>query len=127
MKVTYRSTGGAVCFYVTVEGEARLIRLNGFDRTAEVEDAKLQKAIEASALFREGRVERVEDAGTDGTVGTGGTGGPGGAAVYEDVTDVNGAVEVLKTVYGVAAIALRTPDGVRKQAEKAGAAFPNWL
>jgi hypothetical protein len=123
---TYRSKkGGAICVVVMVEGQSLLIRLNNFDRTLEVSDGKVQAAIEDSRLFREGEIEIVgEEKGcVEGVAPL--PSGPDTA--YNGVRDINGAVEILKgDPYLVPAVALRTPEMVRKQAKLKGVSFPNW-
>lgn len=48
--------------------------------------------------------------------------------VHAEVTDINGAVEVLRgEPYNVAHQSLRTPDAVRKQAGLKNVTFPNWV
>ena len=48
--------------------------------------------------------------------------------VHAEVTNINGAVEVLRgEPYNVAHQSLRTPDAVRKQAGLKNVTFPNWV
>jgi hypothetical protein len=131
MNIKYASVkGNAICFPVWLKNGQELIRLNNFDCTMETDNPEIQAAIEASTFFKSGAIAITRRDGkevhTADTEQDASEAEVSGGQVYADVTDVNGAAETLKTIYGIAPITLRTPERVREQAKKLGVTFPNW-
>jgi hypothetical protein len=124
-KVYVSKTGGSITFYVKVKEEAKLVSLNSFDLTFKTEDAEIQKGIEASKFFKEGKIKLLRSEGADvKTPKSDKT--PSVITEFPDVKDVNGAIEVLTgKPYNVAKGSLKTPEAVKERATEKGISFPN--
>jgi len=127
-KVYISGTGGILACYVQVGGKAKLIALNNFDLTFGTDDAELQKAIEASKFYKEEKIKLLRTEGEEKKEAGGETPEPPKNQVkeYPEVTDLNGAIEVLTgTPYKVAKSSLKSPAEIEKKAAEKGVSFPN--
>ncbi len=136
-KTYISSLGVQVTFPVKIKGNKKFISLtkNNDYNTSNVE---IQKAIEASKAFKSGEIlllngipEVVEDETVEVTEETPentesvqDTTEEVKSTVYEDVTDIQGAVKVLKEL-GASHQSLRNPEAVIKKAAEMKVSFPN--
>jgi hypothetical protein len=124
-KIYKSATGATVSFYVRLKDESlHQVKLSNFERTFETEDKALQEAIEQSRFLKEGKIVRVTpETETAPEVKKEKTFEP---EEFPEVTDLNGAVEVLTgKPYGVPKKLLKTPEDIRAQAESHNVVFPN--
>ncbi len=120
-------TGSEYTFPVTVDTRQRFISFKGANGVGVfyTDDKDIQKGIESCKLFTEGKItcdqetNEDEDAGDDTPLFE--------AKEFPEVTDINGAVAVLKSEpYKVHHMKLKTPEAIREQAAICGVTFPNW-
>jgi hypothetical protein len=138
MKKVYISTTGAqYTFPVIIAGKCKFISLNGTKNDFETESTAIQNAIETSQKFKSGKIVLLsgkpnviaqavekpvkkdapkEDIPKDAETPT---------KEYPEVTDLQGAISVLKVEYKIMHQSLRTPDNVMKKAQELGVSFPN--
>jgi hypothetical protein len=109
---------------VLLDGKVKYVVFSEEHYGATVTDEKIQEAIEACSYFRDGEIKlfsRREDAGQVKKPSP-----VFDAREFPEVTNIQGAVEVLKgEPYRIAAQSLRTPENVLKQAETNNVKFPN--
>lgn len=109
---------------VLLDGKVKYVVFSEEHYGATVTDEKIQEAIEACSYFRDGEIKlfsRREDAGQVKKPSP-----VFDAKEFPEVTNIQGAVEVLKgEPYRIAAQSLRTPENVLKQAETNNVKFPN--
>jgi len=145
-KIYISKTGMVYAFPVTIKkGDKELHPFIEFgnDLKFETSTKAVQESIEASDYFKRGKIgllstiESGEDDGTDAGEATNKTAKtikPQGKQnteyepkAFDNVTDIQGAVEVLKAEpYKINVKSLRTPENIMKQAQTCNVTFPNW-
>jgi hypothetical protein len=88
----------------------------------EVKDNDMCSALEKTFYFKKGDIEILKEdkenpAVSDGDILE--------TKMYEDVTDLQSARDILKKEYGIAPVALNSPEKIKSQAEKHFVVFPN--
>jgi hypothetical protein len=102
------------------DGTQVLVPFTGSERTFRTDDRELQGLVEGHRWFKEGQiavVEEVTDSGEEEPKAD--------LLIYEGVTDIQGAIDVLVTNFQVKETKLKTPDQVRKAAADNNVGFPN--
>jgi len=145
-KVYISKTGTVYAFPVTIKkGDKELHPFIEFgnDLKFETSTKAIQDSIEQTDYFKRGRIgllstleceeEDKTDAGENTDKGTKNTKVQGKQnaqfepKAYDNVTDINGAVDILKgEPYKINVKSLRTPENIMKQAQACNVTFPNW-
>ena len=132
-KKIYSSEAGIrFTFPVVVSGKAVWVSLTGDEGEYETADEAVQAAIEATEKFKSGYITcRSEDAAVQDTPPDTPTGDVKDVktekAVFPEVTDLNGAVDILSSdPYRVLKMNLRTPGAIRAAMDRHGVEFPNF-
>lgn len=118
------STGTQYTFPVNVAGKVKYLSFNGNLNDLTTDSKALQDAIEECRRFKSGEIVLLN--GQPNKVDTSEE-KPDTLPKkeYPEVTDIQGAVHILKTEYNIAHQSLRSPEGVLKKAEEVGITFPN--
>jgi len=107
-----------------------LVMFRGSDKSFSTADVELQKLIEQTPYFTGGvvngkRTPKVIDISYEEKELDEKKKTTPSEVVYNDVVNIQDAIEVLVNEFGVKELTLKTPDAVRKAAAKVGASFPN--
>ena len=110
------------------DGQTVMVMFTGSDKSYRTSDKELQGLIEDSLYFKGGivdgkKVNKVIDldfvsAETDSPIKP-------SVLDYVDITSLQEAKELLVKSHGVKESSLKTPDDIRKHADKLNIAFPN--
>jgi hypothetical protein len=102
------------------EGRQVLVPFRGSNRSFQTGDVELQGLIEGYRWFKEGQIAIAEEVKGDKAKEA-----KPDPMTYTDVTDIQGAIEVLVQDFKVAEAKLKTPAQVKDAAAKNNVEFPN--
>lgn len=128
----YKSlTGKQYTFPVTTKEKRVFVEFSGPRNEFVTDDEDVQKALEESPKFLNkeiGLITKIDNTLYAADIPSKKLVDEYAPATFEDVVDINGAIDILKgEPYKAKASSLKTPGKVREQAEAFNVFFPNWV
>ena len=120
-------TGIQYTFPVMVKEKAVWISFKGNENDYVTSNKDIQKAIEETEKFKNKEIALAGEVKEEKAEKSGGATSGFDPAVFEDVTDINGAVGVLKDKpYNVHHMKLKSPEAIKLAMEACNVSFPNY-
>lgn len=126
----YQSTTGIKYNFLVKKNDGNVIQVmfRGCLHDFSTRDVELQKLIEATDYFKMKKIAVVEE-NEEKAISSNSTKEqkpePSSGTMYNNVADMQSAIDVLVNDFGVSETELQTPAAIRKMAKKLGVEFPN--